>query len=203
MSLEREYTEEWVGYWSYVLQRASDNAFRAVREIQRRNYEPKDFISDVIGFWTDVGVATVTAWRGQERRPATLIFRVDIGDDFHPPETIPVFAPSLPFKEPSVFLEIVGEKPEHGRLIKAENVRARLRDKRELEIKLVNLSHFEEKSIQDPKKLLAPAHYRAIVHIDEVPLAELLIIVERTARRPWKRAEHDKHRNRQSDRKKV
>ena len=187
MNLSREYAEEWIGYWSYVMQRASEASFQAVRGLQERTYEPKDLMSDVFAFWSDMSTAYVTAARGPDRRPAMVMFRVDIGDDFHPAKTIPVFAPSLPSREPSVVLETIEPRPEHGRLIRSDNIHARIRNGRELEIKLIGLNQLDGRSIQRPDMLLAPAKYRAVIHVDEVALAELFIVVEQTPRRPWKR----------------
>ena len=183
MSLEREYREEWLGYWAYVSQRASDGWSRALRQMQNREYEVKHLIGDVLEFWTDVTVASVTAWRGQDRKPPLVIFRVDVGDDHHPAETLPVFSQGLPFKDPDVlWLGTVGARPSGGKLITKENLRVRLvNERKELELKLVDLKDefISESVVHDQSKLLAPATYRAVVHIDEVPLAEWMILVER------------------------
>lgn len=202
MGLAQEYTEEWMGYWAYVAQRWQSGMFHAVHEIQKREYEPKHAISDIVGFWTDIGVATVTAWRGDAHKPLVVVFTLSTSDEIGGSETIPVMSQNLPFETPHiVWLGEVedGRKKGTGRELKRENLEAWLRNgRRELEIKLLGGGPVQESAVEEAKRQAAareaalpieaanqkrrplrPATYRAVVHIGQIAIAEVFIVVEK------------------------
>jgi hypothetical protein len=203
MGLAEEYTEEWMGYWAYVAQRWQSGMFQAVHAIQKREYEPRHAISDVVAFWTDVGVATVTAWRGDAHKPLVVVFTLSTSDEIGGSETIPVMSQNLPFETPHiVWLGEVedGEEKRKGRDLKPENLEAWLRNgRRELEIKLVGGGPVREAAIEEmarqaavptapappiqaanqKRRPLRPTTYRALVHIGQIAIAEVFIVVEK------------------------
>ena len=203
MGLAEEYTEEWLGYWAYVAERWQSGMFHAVYAIQKREYEPKHAISDVVAFWTDVGVATVTAWRGDTHKPLVVVFPLAPSDEIGGSETIPLMSHSLPFESPHIVwlgeVEDGKEKKGKGRDLKRENLQAWLRNgRRELEIKLIGGGPVQDHAkvamstassaaeiappIQVEKQVrtsLRPATYRALVHIGQVAVAEVFIVVEK------------------------
>ena len=198
MGLAEEYTEEWIGYWSYLAHRTQSAMYRAVHEIQRRRYDSSDAISDIVSFWTDVGVATVTAWRGDAHKPPVVVLPLSTDDDIGGSETVALLSQSLPFVSPEVIWlgAVTSSEPDDApsRSLTRENLQAWPdRDRRELEIKLVGTGPAQQAATTAPadqpikptkqkRQPLRAATYRAIVRIGQVPVAEVLVVVERPQR---------------------
>lgn len=195
MSLAREYTQEWLGFWTYVAVRAQNAMFRAVHEIEERRYSSSDVISDVVSFWTDVAVASATAMRGESHKPPTVVFTVSADDDIGGSKTLPIHSQSLPYESPRVIwlgptASDAGESPPAGQELASGNLEAWLYgDRRELVLKLIGFTEEQRtaacgatpatiRPAQRNRPLLRPATYRAVVHVGHVPVAEVLIVVE-------------------------
>ena len=194
MGLAEEYTEEWLGYWSYVAQRAQSAMYRAVSEIQGRQYEPKDAISDIVSFWTDVGVATVTAWRGDTHKPPVVVIPLSAEDDIGGSETVAVLPQSLPLAPVEVIWlgEVAPSTSEDAtaRPLAPEDLRAYLdQDRRELQIEVIGTGPLQQAARTAPadqpikptaqkRRPLRAATYRAIVRVGQVAVAEVFIVVE-------------------------
>ncbi len=169
MQTGQEYWKDWIGYWGFISEQAAQRWFKASDRLRKEEYKLESFYSDVFGFWTDSTMAFLAACRGPVRSPQPVIFRLDPNDSVAGPKYIPIFAPCLPNADPSfVWLDCRNpEDPAPKHPVEWRNLRLRFTEnKSELEIKLLGL-----------KPPLTPATYRAIVHLEEVPLAEVLIVV--------------------------
>jgi hypothetical protein len=172
MSTQQEYIEDWIGYWVSVSERAMNTWYKTARRIQSRDYRPEDMFSDALDFWTSTTMASWEVLRGSDKRPPLVFFHVDGHDTCTGSKWVRVFSQRMPFKEPSIaWLGPVGEVSGPGVPIDSGALHAQLSDDgTELELKLVGLKNTIDQS-------LAPATYRAVVHIGEVLVAEVLIVV--------------------------
>ena len=163
------YWKDWVGFWGYVSGSAMERWQKAAQRLQKEDYKVESFFSDVVGFWSNTAMASVAAWQGSMRTPQPVIFCLEQQDEFAGPQFVSIFAPSLPYKQPSfVWLKCLDTpEPPHEHRIDWDNLCVQFTtDRTQLEIKLKNL-----------RTPLAPATYRAMVHVDEVPIAEVFIVV--------------------------
>ena len=172
MSTQQDYLEDWLGYWAYLSERAMNTWYKTARRIQSRDYRPEDLVADTLDFWTNTAMASWEVWRGADKRPPLVFFHVDSHHTCTGSKCVRVFSQRMPFKEPSIaWLGPVGGVSGPGALIGPDTLRAQLsEDGTELELKLVGIKTAIDES-------LAPATYRALVHMGEVPVAEVLIVV--------------------------
>ncbi len=174
MDAAREYWKDWIGYWGYVSAQAMDRWYKASSRVRREEYGTKSLIADVVGFWTDSTEAFIGACRGSTRMPQPLIFRVGTKDECAGPKYVKyvnVFSPALPNTNPDViWLGRVDGRKSSPRDLSRDNLLVTFTDnKSQLEVQLVDLG------LKTPLEL---GSYRAMVRIDEVPIAEVLIVVQ-------------------------
>jgi hypothetical protein len=174
MEAGREYMRDWVGYWGYLSEQVMERCTKASDRIRQEKYGLSNMFSDVVGFWTDTAMASLQLWRGPVRTPQTVIFLLDVQDEFAGPKCVPMFLPALPAEKPShVWLGCVDRvEGADGNEITWEHVDVRpTADKSGIEVRLLDL----------PKPLL-PATYRCIVRLGEMPVAEIMIVVQQQKR---------------------
>jgi hypothetical protein len=171
MSDGQEYWQDWIGYWGYVQNSAADRWFKATQKLRTADYKVEHLWSDVSSFWMDTSLASMAVVRGQAGAIQPVIFWLDLNDSYAGPKTVPLFAGSVPNKPVSaVWLNNIDSKPPpKDHRLDWDNLDVRLNKSRtEVEIRLIGL---------DKLTPLAPATYRAIVHLDETPIAEVFIVV--------------------------
>ncbi len=167
--------EDWIGYWTYLSQRTLGGWSTVTRKLRaREDYRLQDIAADAMDYWMDMFLASCAVWRGPETKPRVLLFRLDVDDGCAGAKSVPVFPQRLPHRDPSVLWVGAVEGPAGpGVQIQEKHIQASIsEDGTELEVKLVGL-------LPEDRGHLAPATYRALIHIDEVPLAEVFIGVEK------------------------
>jgi len=169
MSYPQAFTQQWLGYLSFLSDRSMATWNQALQDIQDRKYDPGKAMSDMLGLWNDAAVGWFAAWRGADQMVPTLFFDL-AGDDESATACVPIFAPSLPNESPHVaFLKpIVGGNPAEINDTKCTLTLST--DERELALSLDGL-----RTQADPP--LTQGVYQGLVHMGEVPIALIYIRV--------------------------
>jgi hypothetical protein len=169
----QDYWKDWVGFWGYVITSASEKFFTATVQLEKEEYGPENLFSDVFAYWNNLGSAYTTLLKGSYHHEP-IVFVLDEHDECSGPKYIKIFAPSLPNTAPSsIWVEAVQSVMDDAKhpwaRLTWRNIEVGFEgdDRTRVYVKLVAI-----------KKPLAPGTYRTVVRMGEVPIAEVLIVVQ-------------------------
>jgi hypothetical protein len=180
MGIGQEYLEDWVGYLAFTSQRMIEGWYGLTKRARAGETRPSNVLADIIDVWSDIAAATFAVWQGPDKRPAVVLFRIHPEDDCGGSKCVPVYWTRFPNKPPDVlWLGVLGEEPEGDDLTFDENDLHVEVAGGALEIKVTTpKEEIAPGQVHDRKGAkLAEATYRAIVHCDEVPIADVYIVV--------------------------
>jgi hypothetical protein len=172
MDTGREYVRDWIGYWGYLSEQVMERCTRASERVRKEKYDLGGLYADVVGFWTDAALATLHVWRGPVRTPQPVIFLLGREDTYVEPKCVWSFLPAMPHEKPSfVWVGCVDPiKGATGNELTWENVDVGIaKDRSGIEVTLQDL---------DLLTPLKAGTYRAVARLGEVPVAEILIVVQ-------------------------
>ena len=183
MSIGQEYLEDWIGYWSYTGQRTLDAWYQLTQKARDPELRPQSLLAHVFDYWMDVAAASWAVCQGPQKRPALIVFTLYPGDDCPNPKSIVVMRARVPNRKAEiVWLGRTGPENAVGMEFHEQDLHADY-EEGTLKVSLTTpKAQLQGKGPRsDENEPLAEGIYRAIVHVAEIPLAEVLVVVRAAA----------------------